>query len=357
MKTLDRYLRRELLAAVGLVLLAFIALFAVFDFLAELDDLGRGTYRVKHVLIYVLLSLPGRAYEIMPVAALIGSLLALTMLARNSELTVMRAAGISLRRLLGMLLRTGLILVAITLVLGEFAVPPLERAAQRWRLMSTQSTLKQDFVTGTWMRDNRLFVNIERARPDGKLEGVRIYAFDDQYRLESLSIAAHGEFAADVGWRLLDAAQTRFLPERTELTQHPVLEWPSDLTPEMVSVAMVTPERMAIRALYPYVQYMTDSNQRAGRYAVALWKKVVYPFASLVMIALALPFALGSQRSGNIGGRVLLGVMLGMGFHLLNGLFGNLGIIHNWPPLWSAAAPSLIFLAAAAVLMWMAERR
>ncbi|MDQ8022930.1 MAG: LPS export ABC transporter permease LptG [Moraxellaceae bacterium] len=357
MRTLGAYLRREVLGSIGLVLLAFLALFAIFDFLAELDELGRGTYRLKHVIIYVLLTLPGRAYEVMPIAALIGTLLGLTILARNSEITVMRSSGVSLRRLLGSLLKTGTILVLLTLILGELIVPPLERAAQRWRLMSTQSALKQDFVTGTWMRDGALFINIRKAQPNGELEGIRLYEFDREHRLISLASAERGEFTFGTGWRLFDATQIIFLPDHTERNVQPELSWASELTPEMVSVAMVTPERMAIRSLYPYVRHMLDNNQRAGRYAVALWKKVIYPFASLIMIALALPFALGNQRSGNIGGRLLIGVMLGMGFHLLNGLFGNLGIINNWSPWWSASAPSLLFMVAAAALIWKAERR
>ncbi|MGC3963137.1 MAG: LPS export ABC transporter permease LptG [Rhodocyclaceae bacterium] len=357
MRVLPRYLRREIVAATLLVLVAFLALFLFFDFLGELDDVGRNGYTLKYALIFVLLSIPSRAYEVMPIAVLIGTLYALTTLARNSELTVMRTSGVSIMRLLASLMGIGLIFVVTTFVLGEVVAPPLERVAQKWRLRGTTTTMPQELRSGLWVRDGRLFVNVQRAQPDAGLEGVKLYEFDNEHRLVSISLAAKGEYSAGTGWTLEDVVQTRFEGDRTSVQKMPRLQWKSELTPEMISVVMVTPERMAIRSLYNYVRHLQENNQRTGRYAVAYWKKIVYPFAALVMIGLALPFALGNQRSGNVGARVLLGVMLGMLFHLLNSLFSNLGVINSWPPFVSAAAPSLLFLALAVGLLHSVERR
>jgi lipopolysaccharide export system permease protein len=151
--------------------------------------------------------------------------------------------------------------------------------------------------------------------------------------------------------------QTRFLPDQTQLLHLDTMRWLSDLTPDMVSVVMVAPERMAIGSLYRYVQHLAGNKQKTGRYEVAYWKKLLYPFAALVMMGLALPFSLGNQRSVNLGARVLVGVMLGITFYLLNALFSNLGVINAWPPLLSAAAPSAMFFLLAAGLMWVGDRR
>ncbi len=357
MKIARAYLRREILMAVGMVLLAFLCLFAFFDFLAELEDLGRGSYRLKHSVIFVLLSIPSRAYEVMPIAVLIGSLYALAQFARNSELTVLRAAGVSTMALMLTLMQIGLIFVASTFVLGEYVAPPMERVAQKWRLRSTNAAVRSDLRTGMWLRDGRLFVNVQQVQPDSSLQGVKIFEFDERYRLSSINMAERGEYSVADGWLLSGVTQTRFFEDRTERLNLPQLRWASELTPEMISVVMVSPERMSITRLYEYTRFLATNAQRSGRYEVALWKKLVYPFAALVMMGLALPFALGNQRSVNVGARVLTGVMLGIGFYLLNALFSNLGVINNWPALMSALTPSLVFLLLASALMWMADRR
>lgn len=358
MRILGRYLRREVVGATMLVLLAFLCLFAFFDFLAELEEIGKGGYQLKHALIFVTLSIPSRAYEVMPIAALIGTLYALTHLARNSELAVLRTAGVSNARMLALLAQIGLLFVAATFILGEYVAPPLERVAQKWRLRSTSSSVPQELRTGMWVRDGRLFVNIRRVQPDASLNDVRIFEFDDAHRLVTLNQATKGVYSPQSGWLLSDVTQTRFHGSRTEILHLPDLRWSSELTPEMISVVMVSPERMAIGSLHQYVRHLEDNKQRAGRYGVAFWKKIIYPFASLVMMWLALPFALsGNQRSGNVGARVMTGVMLGIGFYLLNGLFSNLGVINSWPPLVSACVPSIVFLILAIVLMWGVDRK
>jgi lipopolysaccharide export system permease protein len=357
MKTARAYLRREIISATLLVLGAFLCLFTFFDFLAELEELGKGGYELKHAVIYVALSIPSRAYEIMPIAVLIGTLYALTQFARNSELTVLRASGVSTSRLMGVLLGIGLIFVISTFVLGEYVAPPLERIAQKWRLRNTSSSVPQELRTGMWIRDGHLFVNMRRVTPDSTLEKVKIFEFDDAHHLLSENLAERGTYSADQGWLLTDVQQTRLMGNRIVSTRLPVLRWASELTPEMISVVMVTPERMAITNLYQYSRHLEANAQRAGRYEIAFWKKLVYPLAALVMMGLALPFSLGNQRSINVSTRVLTGVMLGIVFYLLNGLFSNLGVINNWPPFLSATAPSIAFFLLAVGLMWTVDRR
>jgi len=356
-KTLNRHLRKEVISASLLVLAAFIALFAFFDFLAELEQIGQSGYQLKHALIFVALTIPSRAYEIMPIAVLIGALYALTQLARHSELTVMRASGVSTMRMLGSLLRVGLIFVAVTFVLGEYVAPPMERVAQKWRLRSTNAAIPQELRTGVWLRDGNMFINVRKAQPDAALEGIKFYELDDTHHLLSVSVAGRGEYTGNGTWMLSDVVQTRLQSDKTVVARFPQMQFRSALTPSMFNAGMVVPERMAIANLYQYVRHLEDNHQRTGRYEVAYWKKLIYPFAVLVMIGLALPFCLGSQRTGNVSARVLLGVLLGMGFYLLNGLSSNLGVINGWPALPTAAAPSGLFLVLAFFMLRMVERR
>lgn len=357
MKTLRAYLRREVLAATGVVLLAFLALFGFFDLLSELENIGRGSYRLKHAFIFVLLRIPGRAYEVMPIAVLIGCLYALTQLARGSELSVMRTAGVSTLRLLGSLLRTGLVFVALTLVLGEFVSPPLERAAQKWRLRTADATAPQELRTGTWVRDGNLIVNARRVSPDAGMEEVRLYEFDAAHRILSISEAKTGRYSRDSGWVLAGVRQTVFEAERTQVVEHAELQWKSSLTPDMISTVMITPDNMSIRNLYRYIDHLESNKQATTRYEVAMWKKLFYPLTVLVMIGLALPFSYGSVRAGGVSMRLLAGVFIGLGFHLVNSLLSKLGVLHSWPAVATAAAPAAMFLLVAIAMVFVVERR
>ncbi|MCB1917496.1 MAG: LPS export ABC transporter permease LptG [Rhodocyclaceae bacterium] len=357
MKVLNRYLARQIYVSTFGVLLAFLGLFAFFDLLNELDNVGRDGYQLHHAMIYVLLILPGRVYELLPIAVLIGSLYALTNLARNSEITVMRASGLSTARALALLGGIGSVFVLLTFVFGEFIAPPAERAAQQWRLTVRNSTISQDLSSGLWVRDGKRFINVGVLKPDRTLEHVRIYEFDDGHALVAIADARHGVFTGSRGWRLSEVSRTRFLGDATDVERLDEIFWQSELTPEVLSVLMVVPERMSVRTLYKYVAHLRDNGQKSERYEIALWKKLAYPLAALVMMALALPFAYTHDRMGGVSLKVFLGVMLGVTFHLLNGLFSNLGVINAWPPVVAALTPSLLFLCAAGTMLWWFERR
>ncbi len=357
MLTIRRYLAREIYAATVFVFVAFLALFAFFDLIHELGDLGKGNYRLQHALLYVLLSLPSHIYELFPIAVLIGTLYALAHLAANSEYTVMRGSGLSPRSAAVMLGRIGIVFVVLTYLVGEFLTPVTERAAQQIKLRATSSVIAQEFRTGFWIKDENRFVNVREVLPDATLLDVRIYEFDSDFRLRSISMAKRGEFEGKNLWRLLDVVRTRFSGEGASVDRQDRSEWRSVLTPDILSVLFVVPERMSAWNLYQYTRHLSENRQRTERYEIAMWKKLVYPFAALVMMALALPFAYVHTRSGSVGVKVFSGIMLGIFFHMLNSLFSHLGLLQNWSPLFSAILPSAVFLTAAGLMMWWVERR
>jgi len=357
MRILFRYLAREIYAASALVLVAFLGLFAFFDFINELEDVGKSGYQLFDAAVYVALTLPGRVYELFPVAVLIGTLYALATLARHSEITVMRASGMSNAMLMRMLGLIGSVLVVLTFLIGEYVAPPAENAAQQWKLTATQATVSQQLRSGLWVKDGALVINVRTMLPDRTMRDARVYEFDADYALVSISEAKRGVHDGDGNWRLLEVSRTRFLDGRTEVERLPEIGWRSELSPEVLSVLMVGPEHMPLAKLWTYIQHLRDNQQSADRFEIALWKKLIYPFAVLVMMALALPFGFIHDRMGGASARIFLGVMLGVGFHLLNGLFSSLGMINAWPPILAALTPSLIFLAAAAGMLHYVERR
>ncbi|WP_374681839.1 LPS export ABC transporter permease LptG [Accumulibacter sp.] len=357
MKIYRRYLAREVSAAILLVLLAFLALFAFFDMLGEVKDIGRGGYQLHHAFAFVMLRLPGRVYELMPIAVLIGTLYALSSLARHSEITVLRVSGLSSGALLrGLFLVAGLFAVA-TFLIGEYVAPTAEREANQLRLKARGRMIGQDLRSGLWVKDERSFINVRVVLPDTRLRGIRIYEFDEEAKLHSFTEAAEGEFVLPDAWRLSNVVQTVLHAERADVQQLPEMLWHSALNPDILAVLMVSPDRMSLRHLATYTKHLSDNRQTTNRYDIALWKKVLYPLAAFVMVALALPFGGAHYRSDAVGLKIFSGVMIGILFHMLNGLFANLGAINSWSPLLSAVTPSVLFLLAAITMIWWVERR
>jgi lipopolysaccharide export system permease protein len=374
---IGRYLAREIFAAVAFVLAAFLALFTFFDFINELEDIGRGGYRVQHALAFVALNIPGHVYELMPIAALIGSIFALAQFASHSEYTAMRAAGLGRRRALAAIASVGAVVALVTVLFGELLTPPAERLAQQVRLGAIGGTVGAQFRSGLWIKDTlkdpegrvqRLrFVNVAEVMPDTTLRDLRSFEFDTDFRLLEIVRAGSGSFTPPSGWRLAQVQRTLFEPVnvadstvalsavRTQLERH---DWASELTPEILGVLTLEPERMSAWSLVRYVQHLRENLQRADRYEIALWKKVFYPIAVVVMMALALPFAYLQSRAGGIGYKVFAGIMLGVAFHFLNGLFSHLGLLNTWPAWLAAGVPSMIALVLAiGMLAWVDRAR
>lgn len=357
LKLYERHLAREIYAATGLVLLAFLMLFAFFDLIHQLESIGKGNYQIQHALAYVVLTLPGRLYELFPIGVLIGTLYALTVLARHSEITVLRAAGLSTSDLLVTLAKIGFVFVVLTLLTGELIAPPSERAAQQLRLKAMGSLVAQEFRSGLWVRDERSFVNVREVLPDASLQNVRIFEFDNRFQLLSISEAERGSYIKDGNWLLGGVVRTVFSGDAARVERYREMNWRSGLNPDLLAVLLVVPERMSLVNLYLFIRHLSGNQQKTDRYDIAMWKKLVYPLAALVMMALALPFAYMQDRMGAVSIRVFSGIMLGIGFHMLNGLFSSLGVINSWPPFFSAITPSVLFLLTAAGMLWWVERR
>jgi len=355
--TIERYLARQIFGAAGFVLIGFLALFAFFDLIGELGDLGRGEYHLQQVFTFVLLSMPAHAYELLPVVVLIGTLYVMAHLAANSEYTVMRGSGLSPARAALALAKIGMPFVVLTFLIGEWIAPAAEEAAQKIKLRALSSMIGQDLKSGLWFKDERAFINVREARQANLLQGVRIYDFDSSYRLAQITSAKRAEYVAKGVWRLLDVMQTRFTPQGPRTASYEKSEWRSAVSPDLLDALIVKPDRMSAWALHKYTQHLESNRQKTERYEIALWKKLIYPFATLVMMALALPFAYMQARAGMVGVKVFLGIMLGIFFHMLNSLFSHIGLLQDWPPLAAAAVPSTAFLFSALLMMWWVERR
>jgi lipopolysaccharide export system permease protein len=367
MKTLRKLIYREALYAISYVLLGFLALFFFFDVADELPSVGKGidnSYGLSQALQYSALWLPSNLYVLMPIGVLIGSVFVLSRLASSSEFTILRTSGLGPGRALQHILGLGLMFSVVTFIVGDFIAPAADRQAQLLRARYFNAiTLGQ---TGAWLREktdySQFSVNIGALKADTSLQGVRIFEMDNLGRMVSITQAASARIT-EGAWQLSEVSRTEFVDvagqrskaERSALAE---LRWPTEMTLDMVSTALLKPERMGTADLYRYIQHLERNAQTSQKYEIQFWRKVFYPLSCVVMVILALPFAYFHFRRGSVTGFVFLGVVIGISFVLLNNMFGYIGNLQNWTPWIAAGAPSLIYmLASLAAFTWLVLRR
>nr|WP_233167755.1 LPS export ABC transporter permease LptG [Xylophilus sp. ASV27] len=365
-KTIRRFLYAEVLKAVAFVTLGFLALFFFFDFVDELRYIGRANseYQLPQALAFVALSMPGHLYELLPITVLIGTIFVMARLAQSSEFTILRTSGLGPWRALGTLLSLGLVFVLLTFAAGDYAAPAADRAAQLIKARyKGQITVGQ---TGAWLRERQddiaYAANVRALRPDGTLQGIRIFEFDRRGFLSAHTEARSAQFGPDAAWTLQDVQRSEFHTQdgqpRIERSSEATRIWPTQITAEMVAAALLKPDSMSTLDLFEYIRHLDANGQAAQRYEIQFWRKVFYPISCLVMVVLALPFAYLHFRSGGIATYVFGGVMAGVSFFLLNNVFGYIGNLQNWLPWLTAAAPGMIYsVLSLAAFSWLVLRR
>lgn len=368
MKTIRRLIYGEVLSAVGFVTLCFLALFFFFDFVEEIQSIGRHgaeRYQLVHALSYVTLMIPSHLYELLPIAVLIGTIFVMARLAKSSEYTILRTSGLGPWRALKTLLLLGLGYVVLTFAIGDYLAPLADRSAQLLKARY-QGRITVGH-TGAWLKERQAYsqfaVNVAALESDGSMRGLRVFEFDNRGFLMSVLQADSATHGSGDAWTLKHVVRTEF-PARDADTAHidraqiESFRWPNQISAEMVSAALLKPERMSTIDLFQYIRHLDLNGQSAQRYQIEFWKKVFYPLSCLVMVVLALPFAYLHFRSSGITGYVFGGVMAGISFFLLNNVFGYIGNMQSWQPWLTAALPGMIYsLLSLTAFGWLVFRR
>lgn len=356
MRTVRRLLYRDIVASVGFVALAFLALFFFIDFVDRLDAVGQRGRGALDAVLSAAWQLPGHLYELMPIAVLIGTIYSLARMAQSSEFTILRTGGLGPGRALGLLALLGAVFAVVTLVVGDYVAPQAERqgllleARIRGGVPSegAGAWLKERRATGTGERS--FSINVAGIGAGGALQGVRIFEFDDDGRLVTQTEARAGTVDAQRVWHLQDVRITQWPQARaagTPTVQEQRLaayDWPSTLAPAVVAAAVQPLQAMNTLELWRYSRHLQAQEQAAQRYELQFWKRALYPLACVVMVALALPFAYLSARAGGVSLKVFGGIMLGISFVLLNNVAGHIGLLSDLTPWLVSAAPGLVYL-------------
>jgi lipopolysaccharide export system permease protein len=377
MKTLRKLIYGETLLSIALISGGFLTLFLFFDLADELQNLGRSsgadgpTYQLRHAVLYVGLLLPNRLYELLPISVLIGTIFVMARLAQSSEYTILRTSGLDPWRALRLLLTLGTVFVALAFVIGDYVAPAADKASQLLKARyQGRITVGQ---TGAWLREKQpqanYVVNVKALTPNNDMQGIEIYEFDPQGIMVGIIRAEQAQFTAEDSWLLGQVRQTRFgspvadpaagtaAPPMAQ-ADLPQMRWPTQISSEMVAVALLRPDRMRTIDLFTYIRHLQENGQNALRYEIEFWKKVFYPLSCLVMVILALPFAYLHMRSGGISAYVFAGVMIGISFFMMNNVAVYVGNLQQWQPWLAAAAPGLLYTAVSlTAFVWLVLRR
>jgi lipopolysaccharide export system permease protein len=371
MKTVRQLFYVDIVTAVAFVALAFLSLSFFIDFIDQLGDVGPA-YSVLQATLYSLLLVPGHFYEVAPIAVLIGTIYTLARMAQSSEYTILRTGGLGPGRALSLLAVLGLVFGVLTFVVGDYLAPLSERqAGQVQALYKGGVKLGR---SGAWLKDHattpegerNYSINVGSAGPKGLLNDIRIFEFDDSNRLLRRIAAARAQVDPKTqAWALQDVTVTRWVDARDGAGARqvpeqklPELAWNSRLSSAVVAATVSPVSAMSTIDLARYIGHLAENEQAAQIYQIQFWKRALYPFACLVMVGLALPFAYMHARASGISLKVFGGIMLGISFVLLNNVAGHLGLLRNWTPWMVAAAPSALYLLLSlAAFSWLVRYR
>lgn len=325
----------------------------LFTYLGELGSLKEG-YGALDALWHVLWGAPSYLYEILPIAALIGAVLGLGTLASNSELIVMRAAGISLWRIVGWVVRSALILVVLSFALSEWVIPYTNERAESVKKHRSVAELGE--VKGYWTREGQRFIYIDYANSQGTLKNIQVIDFDDNFRLRGTLNAEQGQFVEDGAWSLQNSRQMDILPEGNAIADQQATQPLSlALQPKYVHMVTIDPEDLSPSQLVSFMSYMHEYSQVPKSYQLAFWQKVGSPFALIALVLIACSFIFGPLRQQSMGFRLVIALFVGLGFFYLQDFLGYASLIYAPSPAWFVFIPIILMFVVGGYLLQRAR--
>lgn len=356
LSVLDRYIGKTIFSTIMMTLFMLVSLSGIIKFVDQLKKSGEGGYNAWGAGVFTVLSVPQDIHIFFPMAALLGGLLGLGMLAQRNELVVMQAAGFTRMQIASSVMKTAIPLVIITMLIGEWGAPQGERLARNYRAQMMYGGSLLSTRQGLWAKDGNDFVHIERVTGNDQLNGISIYVFNDQHRLLSVRYAAQATFdARHKLWQLSQVNESDLTnPQQISGSQTLTGRWKTSLTPDKLGVVALDPDSLSISDLYNYINYLNISGQDATTYRFNLWSKVLQPLSVMVMMLMALSFIFGPLRSVPMGVRVVTGISFGFAFYVMNQVVGQLSLVYHFVPLLAASLPALVFLL---ISLWLLLKR
>ena len=349
MNVLTGYMVREILKGSFVALILLLTLFNLFTFTDELGDLGKGTYGLKEIFYYVALTSPRVLYELVPSSALLGSLFVLGSMANQRELIAMQSAGLPVTGIIKSALLAGAILVVLAVCVGEFVAPLTERQAQLVKLSTRDEPSVLNTRYGLWLREEKKFINVREILKDGSLADISIYEIDEQHHLSRALHAEYANFLGNQQWQLQRIQQSDISKQGIVSSHFEDQLWKSTVAPDLLEIVVVHPDNLSMVDLAQYIDFLQENHQKSQEFELAFWGRLVNPLITFVMLLLATPFVIGIKRGVSVGARMMIGVIIGMGFNIIDRIVGHLGLIYDFNPALVALFPSLTVLTLAVI--------
>jgi len=347
MNALDRYIIKEVLKGTLIALIALYALFNLFSLKDELKFLDVGDYDLKHIFMYLGLMIPHYLYELMPSAALLGSLFVLGGMANHRELMAMRVSGVSVFGIIRSVMMAGMILVAFSFGIGEFVGPDAEKKAKVLRSVAKTQRPVTRMANGLWLRDGKQFINVKDIYTAGDVANISIYELGDDRRLKKVVYAQSGRFLDEGLWQLKGVQTSYVSSNKVSATNVAEEAWYSVVDPDVVDVVVMDPENLSLNDLSKYIDFLEENKQNSAKYELAFWARLINPFITLVMLLVSAPFVVGVGRGVALGPRMMLGILIGMTFNIIDNAAGQMGVVYGLNPLFVAVLPSSLVLLSA----------
>jgi lipopolysaccharide export system permease protein len=341
---LSTYLMRTILTGTLLVVIVLVGIATLFEFIGELDN-KMGDYGMVQALQFSLLFLPQLSVQMLPMATLIGALLGLGALASNSELVVMRSAGLSVASLAGMVAMTGIVLMVMSALIGEFIGPPLDQFARKMRTEARFQKEGRDSGHAAWVKDGPVILHLERVNSESEFGGVYLFRFNEDNSLRSVGRAENSGIDDSDKWILENYRETRFQDDGFQVVESPVAIESFNLSSDLLGITLTSPGSLSTRGLLSYIRYLKKNSLSSGRYEIELWSRISRTATIVVMPVLALTFVLGSSRSSGAGGRLMIGVLIGLAYYLASEMIASSGEVYNLNPALVTWLPTLALLA------------
>lgn len=342
MKVLDRYIARSVIGGCLLASFVMLSVFAFVDFVSQLQDVGKGDYGVLQAVGYILLGMPQRLYELSPPILLLGGILSLGAMAANSELIVMRASGITVMRITRSVLQVGLLIAVMVAILGEFAVPTTTRLAKSFRAEAMEEKLVIGGANDIWARDGTRYVNVKKILPDYQLQEIRVFTLDEENELDSIIYAERAQYKEDK-WHLEKIKRSELTDTGITVTFEDQLIMQRLILLELFSVLELESKDMSARELQTYSKYLQENNLDSDKYQLEFWIKFFTPLTCLAMLLIAMPIVFATTpRSGGVGQRLMLAILIGVTYFVINRSINQLGLVLNVAPIFSAAVPLIL---------------
>ena len=350
MKIINRYIGKNIIVSVTIVMCVLLSLFAFFQFLDELKDVGKGRYDTGKAFMFVLMTLPTLIYQLLPITVLLGCTIGLGMLAGNSELTAIRSAGVSLEHIIKSVFKVGLTIILLGVLMGEWLAPKSEHSAQTMRSVAQSSNLSLRGSQGLWAKDGAQYINVRKILPGKRLSDIYVYEVDHQHHVTHVFRAERAVYRKG-NW-VLENVSHSYLVKGNVIAHHEDEHvWETGLSPELLNVVTVKPNTLSVWGLYQYIDYLESNGLSADQYKQSMWSKLMLPVVAGIMILLSVSFVFGPLRSVSIAHRILTGALVGIGYHLFSQMFSYLGLVLKLNPAFTALMPTLLAMLLAVILI------